>query len=82
MDQCSTIRWLWDFHAWARPRVLGAAAALSAEQLGMPESVPGGLGTGSLHDLLAHVEVPRRFGYAVGRVKAELRCPEERTSPT
>jgi uncharacterized damage-inducible protein DinB len=55
MDRRATVQRLWDFHAWARPLMLRAASELTAEQLRMPGSVAGGLGVGSVHDVLSHV---------------------------
>lgn len=55
MDRQATVQWLWDFQAWARPRILRAASELTAEQLRMQGSVAGGLGVGSVHDVLSHV---------------------------
>ena len=55
MDRQATVQWLWDFQAWARPRILRAASELTAEQLRMPGSVAGGIGVGSVHDVLSHV---------------------------
>jgi len=44
VDRLTTVRWLWQFHAWARPRILSAAFALTPEELRTPGSVVGGLG--------------------------------------
>jgi uncharacterized damage-inducible protein DinB len=55
MDRLRTIRWLWSFQTWARPRLLDAASHLGSEQLNEPGAIAGGLGTGSLHDMLAHI---------------------------
>lgn len=54
MDRLGTIRWLWGFQAWARPRLLDAATHLDTESLKEPGAIVAGLGTGSLHDMLAH----------------------------
>jgi uncharacterized damage-inducible protein DinB len=55
MDRLGTIRWLWGFQAWARPRLLDAASRLRTERLNEPGTIAGGLGTGSVHDMLAHI---------------------------
>ena|SRR5947209_13572534 len=55
MDRRDTVRWLWTFHDWARPRLTTAASKLSPDQLQAPGVIAGGLGSGSLHDMLAHV---------------------------
>src|SRR5919106_6202252 len=55
MDRLRTIRWLWGFHAWARPRLLKAASHLGSEQLNESAAIAGGLGTGSIHEMLAHI---------------------------
>jgi uncharacterized damage-inducible protein DinB len=55
MDRLRTIRWLWGFHVWARHRLLDAASDLGSEQLNEPGAIAGGLGTGSIHDMLAHI---------------------------
>jgi len=55
MDRLETIRWLWGFQVWARPRLLDAASRLRTERLNEPGTIAGGLGTGSVHDMLAHI---------------------------
>ena len=55
MNRLDTIRWLWDFHSWARPRVITAASRLPGSKLMEPGAIAGGLATGSIHDMLAHI---------------------------
>jgi uncharacterized damage-inducible protein DinB len=55
MDRLGTIHWLWGFQAWARSRLLDTASRLPTERLNEPGTIAGGLGTGSLHDMLAHI---------------------------
>jgi uncharacterized damage-inducible protein DinB len=55
MDRLRTIRWLWGFQVWARPRLLDAVSDLGSEQLNEPGAIAGGLGTGSIHEMLAHI---------------------------
>jgi uncharacterized damage-inducible protein DinB len=49
------IRWLYAFHDWARPRLLGAARSLGASDLCRPGVIAGGHASGSMHAALAHV---------------------------
>jgi uncharacterized damage-inducible protein DinB len=55
MDRWALIRWLWGFQAWANDRLLAAATSTPPHELNAPNAVSGGLGTGSIHDMLAHV---------------------------
>jgi uncharacterized damage-inducible protein DinB len=55
MDRLETLRWLWDFQSWARPRVVAAASRLSMELLNARGTIAAGLGRGSVHDMLAHI---------------------------
>jgi uncharacterized damage-inducible protein DinB len=54
MDRLDTIRSLWRFHAWARPRAL-EASRVASDGLRIPGVIAGGLGTGSVHDMLGHI---------------------------
>jgi uncharacterized damage-inducible protein DinB len=47
--------WLWGFQGWAAERVVAAASTLRTEKLTGVGAVAGGLGTGSIHDILAHI---------------------------
>jgi uncharacterized damage-inducible protein DinB len=48
-------RWLFDFHDWARLRVLRACKQLGEKDLMRPGIIPGGNEDGSLHATLAHI---------------------------
>lgn len=81
MDRLRTIRWLWEFHAWARPRLLEAASVLTSEHLTRPGAIAGGLGTGSMHEMLAHIVGAEEIWLRLWQGESELRCQRARTSP-
>lgn len=54
-DLLGAIRWLYRYHAWARPRLLRAARAATPEQLRQPDAVAGGNGGGSLYGTVVHL---------------------------
>jgi len=50
-----TIRWLWEFQAWARPRLLGALENVPEERLRAAGLIAGGQYGGSVLGTLVHL---------------------------
>ncbi|HVC77853.1 MAG TPA: DinB family protein [Candidatus Micrarchaeaceae archaeon] len=54
-SELDTIRWLWAYHAWARPRLAEVLLRVSEHDLRRSGVVPGGHGTSSVVETLAHL---------------------------
>ena len=54
-DALNLIRSMWSFQDWTRPRLLAACGAADSDDLRRSGVIPGGLGDGSIHDMVSHL---------------------------